>query len=335
MLAVCAAAAALLAGCLGIGGDDSPGRPQLIVSVGDSVASGEGNPEPGILRWQSPQWCHRSATSGQAIAARELIAANPEESLRFTSFACSGATIDHGLLDVFRRGPLHRPEPAQLDRVAQITANSDVDALMISIGANDVGFQDIVTFCVLKDRCERNKSFGPAVKWAARRNVPAPTLDAFVTRRIAELGDDYDRVAARVPAGIDPNHVLIVEYFDPTRWPAHTQCPVFDERLINHPEEGLVTRAESTWAHDHVLIPLNDAIRAAADRNKWTVVDGVDEAFDGHGICAPRADRWVRTLNESIAFQADIRGTLHPSAPGHQATAELIRAKLESALGLD
>jgi hypothetical protein len=287
----------------------------------------------GISRWQSPFWCHRSASSGQATAARELIAAHPDSSLHFVSYACSGATVDHGLVGEFRK-PLHAPEPPQLDRLNHLPPGATVDALMISIGANDIGFQSIVKFCALKDRCLTNRSFRPAVEWAARQHVPVPTLDAYVTRRIAELGQDYDRVDARIPSEIDRGHVLIVEYFDPTRWPAGTQCPVIDERLINHPEEGLVTTAESRWAHDHVLIPLNDAIHAAAQRNGWTVVDGVDEAFDGHGICAPKPERWVRTLNESLAMQHDIRGTLHPNEAGHRATAVLIRVKLASVLGL-
>jgi lysophospholipase L1-like esterase len=298
------------------------------------VASGEGNPAPGLFRWQSPSWCHRSATSGQAIAARALIAAHPDSSLEFVSFACSGATIDRGLLGEFKKGSFRGAELAQLDRIAQLPA-TDVDALMISIGANDVGFQRIVTFCTIKDRCPTNRSFPPAVEWAAKQHVPVPTLDRYVTQRIAELGRDYDRVNARIPSAIDRRHVLIVEYFDPTRWPVHRQCPVFDERVIRHPEEGLVTTAESSWAHDHVLIQLNEAIHAGAQGNGWTVVDGVDERFDGHGICAPKDERWVRTLPESLALQHNISGTLHPNSAGHEATAALIKEKLASVLGLD
>ena len=332
-LLICAGAL-LPSGCLGIGDGASTDR-HLIVSVGDSVASGEGNPAPGIVRWQSPSWCHRSATSGQAIAARELIEGRAESSLRFLSFACSGATIDRGLLGEFRKGNLHRAEPPQLARLERLPAESQVDAVLISIGANDVGFQRIVTFCTLKERCQANRSFPPAVEWAAERHVPIPTLDAYVTERIGELGQDYDRVDARLPTEIDRGHVLIVEYFDPTRWPGGRQCAVFDQRVIRHPEDGLVTMAESGWAHDRVLIPLNDAIQAAAERHGWTLVDGVDEGFDGHGICAPKAARWVRTLPESLALQHNISGTLHPNEAGHRATAALIGAKLASVLGAD
>jgi hypothetical protein len=95
-----------------------------------------------------------------------------------------------------------------------------------------------------------------------------------------------------------------------------------------------VTIKESRWAHDRVLLPLNDLIHAAAEENGWTLVDRVDERFDGHGICAPKEQRWVRTLGESLRMQHDHLGTLHPNEAGHRATAELIRSKLAALLAL-
>ena len=76
----------------------------LIVSLGDSYASGEGNPE---YRRQEGQtygdWvddrCHRSSYAGPAQAARELERSDPKTSVTFLSFACSGATIDRDYLD--------------------------------------------------------------------------------------------------------------------------------------------------------------------------------------------------------------------------------------------
>ncbi len=332
---ICAASPVLLAGCLGIDGDEPKPGQHLLVSVGDSVASGEGNPAPGIIRWQSPSWCHRSATSGQALAAREVIESHADSSLRFLSFACSGATIDRGLLGEFRKGTFHRAEPAQLDRVGQLPPETTVDALLISIGANDVGFQRIVTFCTIKDRCSNNRTFGPAVELAAKQHVPVPTLDAYVTQRIAELGQDYDRMNARIPSEIDPGHVLIVEYFDPTRSPHGRQCPVFDERLISHPEEGLVTTAESQLGSRSRPDPAQrrDPRGRAAKR-----LDGGRRG--GRGV---RRARDLRAEARALGADADgvtracsttSRGTLHPNEAGHRATAAVIRAKLASVLGL-
>lgn len=328
------ALALALAGCLGCGGGGTEAGRHLVVSVGDSVASGEGNPMRGLPRWLDPSWCHRSPKSGQAVAANELIASHPGRSLQYVSFACSGATIDAGLLGPFKRGIFNRAEPAQLDRVRGLLEQSTVDALMISVGANDVGFSKIVTYCAIHDRCEDKRTFGPAVDWAEANHVPPPTLSDYAATRIAQLRNDYGRVDAAIPSDIDRSHVIIVEYFDPTRWPTDTECPIFDERVIQHPEDGLVDPQESRWAHDHVLIPLNNAIKAAAAEYGWTLVDGVDEAFNGHGICAPPGQRWVRTINESFALQQDYLGTLHPNEAGHLATAELIRPKLAAVLGL-
>jgi hypothetical protein len=98
----------------------------LIVSIGDSYASGEGNPD----RWQelggsdllgqptyvaSPAvWqdrrCHRSAHSAPAQAAFMLEMADPHSSVTFLSFACSGATINtHNYDDAAFYDPYQRP----------------------------------------------------------------------------------------------------------------------------------------------------------------------------------------------------------------------------------
>jgi hypothetical protein len=85
----------------------------LIVSIGDSYASGEGNPDvpqkfatgpfdiplPIVSRdavWEDAR-CHRSATAGPAQAAMRLELADPHSSVTFLSFACSGANVEqHG-----------------------------------------------------------------------------------------------------------------------------------------------------------------------------------------------------------------------------------------------
>jgi len=86
----------------------------FIVSIGDSLASGEGNPDiemwatanippfgwterrPAV--WQDKR-CHRSAKTGAAMAALALEGADPHTSVTFISFACSGATINTPMFD--------------------------------------------------------------------------------------------------------------------------------------------------------------------------------------------------------------------------------------------
>ena len=71
---------------------------QLIVSIGDSVASGEGNPDTGGL-FSAAEWigrrCHRSMLSDtQAALAAER--ADAGSSISFVPLGCSGATVPTG-----------------------------------------------------------------------------------------------------------------------------------------------------------------------------------------------------------------------------------------------
>jgi hypothetical protein len=86
-------------------------RDYLVVSMGDSYGSGEGNPDVAQkfatdpifghqLPWiqRGPRWedkrCHRSAKAGPAQAALQMEGADPHSSVTFLSFACSGANVE-------------------------------------------------------------------------------------------------------------------------------------------------------------------------------------------------------------------------------------------------
>jgi lysophospholipase L1-like esterase len=315
--------------------EPNPGD-HLIVSIGDSVASGEGNPNPhGAFRWLRPTTpCHRSEISGQRIAAEDVIDAHPELDLSFRSFACTGASTQKGLLDRQHVEVINRPP--QLDQLREFAANAEVDAVLVSIGANDVGFSDIVRFCAVKGPdCSVSRDYPAARQWAKQAGKAVPTLQDYVQMLIGNLPSQYKKVDAAIPESIDRDRIAIVEYFDPTRFPSGKQCAIFRRDVLKVPKSDLVTVGESTWAHDKVLEHLNDTIRRSANDLGWRYVDGVDEAFDGHGICAPRAERWVRTLQESLELGNGYKGTLHPTEPGHRATAKLIEPALLEALGLD
>ncbi|HXF62112.1 MAG TPA: hypothetical protein VNK95_10870 [Caldilineaceae bacterium] len=141
----------------------------LIVSIGDSNASGEGNPIAEALtakRWYDDR-CHRSDISGHALAAKRLEESDPHTSVTFLSFACSGAKVLKGLVLYYRgidtpvEGFLYRPEP-QLKAIMmalcairnpagnEVGCREDrrqVDALLISIGVNDLGFSSVIRSC--------------------------------------------------------------------------------------------------------------------------------------------------------------------------------------------
>jgi hypothetical protein len=323
------------AGC-GSSGEETtgPNNGSAIVSLGDSVASGEGNPARSGIRWEN-RACHRSEIAGQAIAARKAEKSNPD--LGFFNYACSGASIQKGLL-----GPYKGIEPAPLqparsqidqlnDAVAITASGGGVAAVMISIGANDVGFSKAFKFCTLVRDCW-TKHFNPAFPYAVA-GQRFPTLETYVNQGLQELPERFAQLdAALQNLNVPASRVILVTYFDPTTGANGVPCTMLF---------GGVTPDESRWAQQHVLAPLNAQIEAAAKEHGWNAVTGVAERFRGHGLCAPDSQRWVVTLSEGLGGRElplgggggflQIRGviestagTIHPNAEGQRQIGQLI-----------
>lgn len=285
---------------------------KLIVALGDSVASGEGNPEgTGPDRWLDEP-CHRSAAAGFQQAANQLGKVDRRRSITFVSLACSGARIDAGLLgsyDGIAPRPGAAPYLSQVDRLRELDtarrADGDgpgVDAILLSAGANDVRFSSVVEQCALPGDCREG------VKEA-------------VEQRVAALGKRYDQLGDALAATAPDAPVFITEYFDPT----HDE---FGRFCKDGP--GLTTDAEAQWAYEELLRPLNRQIATAAERNGWQRVGGIAADFEHHGYCA-QEKRWIRTLPEAIALD-DPAGTLHPSEEGHKAIARRVAGPLAAQL---
>jgi hypothetical protein len=179
---------------------------RLVVALGDSVASGEGNPG------RRGQWldapCHRSSTAGFEQAARLVAEAMTRRSITFVSLACSGAAIDKGLLGPYagvapERDRRYEPQVRRLERIADARAagvgnQPPVDAVLLSVGANDVHFSEVVKACALRGNCRRSH-------------------DKTVFADLDALGDRYDTLAGELEAAAPGSPVLITRYFDPTR----------------------------------------------------------------------------------------------------------------------
>jgi GDSL-like Lipase/Acylhydrolase family len=330
-------------GCGSGGGDETtgPNNGTAIVSLGDSVAAGEGNPAPRNPRWENLA-CHRSPVAGQTFAARKAQRKNPE--LGFFDYACSGASIPKGMLGPYKGiepAPLQpaRSQVDQLKDAAAVTSSAGgLAAVMISIGANDVGFSKVFKFCALVRRCWA-QHFNPDFPYA---EAPArfPTLEEYVSDQLRGLPSSFNDLANALEPIVPAERVIIVDYFDPTTGAGGAYCTMLF---------GGVTPDESRWAQEHVLRPLNAQIDAAAKEHGWSAVTGVAERFRGHGLCAPGAKRWVQTLGEGLTGHAlplgggagflairdvieSTTGTLHPNAEGQRQIAELIDPVLTGVL---
>ena len=292
----------------GSGTESTALKGPAIVSLGDSVASGEGNPESVRHRWDEPR-CHRSIAAGQTIAGMNAAIAH---GMTFYSFACSGATIPIGLLGPYRGiapNPFVGSLPPQVDDAAHVKAVSQggIAAILVSVGANDVGFSKIVEFCMFQPHCY-SQHFSPKLPPVFEAHADQPTLQQWVNDRLDALPAAYGRLADGLGSLVDPDRVVIVTYFDPTTGAQGVNCSYLGVR----PDE-------SAWAREHVLVPLNREIVAAAQKYGWKVVPGVAADFRTHGICRqPSSERWVNLIGNG-----PLTGTFHPNAEGHRQIAAL------------
>jgi hypothetical protein len=294
----------------------------LIVSIGDSFASGEGNPDksrqdPGGVKWVDER-CHRSEWAGPARAALIIERADPKTAVTFISFACTGASIKEGLLGVQHlKG--HAVQP-QLSKVFAAVGDRTIDALLVSIGGTDLAFATLVKRAVLLRHAETN----------------AKTA-AIVSKGLHDLPGNLGLVAEQLSA---PNHapisaIFISEYPDIVRDETRDLC---DHSVKLTDPLRQISEAESRWALNDVIIPLNGVIQERATNFGWNYVGRILSEFAGdsntgiaHGFCADDK-RWVNTFWDSRRIQGDTRGTVHPNREGHlwyaRRLAEELRPKL-------
>lgn len=302
----------------------SPGTPTgtattgafQVVALGDSYASGQGAPD-NPWKWYkfltTPAWddkrCNRSlkAPSAQAVASLQ----QQGHSVGLASFACSGATIGEGLI-----GPHQGPEAPigadplapQVDALAAYASGNPVHAVTISIGGNDIGFQNVVVGCMLGD-CTR--------------------FQGLIEAKLQGLDDWLDALAPELAAiaSIAPERILLLEYPDPTQDSDGSAC---DREPIGDALAGIDAN-EADWAADFVLPRLNWELCQAAKRHGWTYVSGIQPKLHQHGYCA--APNWINTVNQSLERQRHYRGAMHPNEAGHAETAGRVEQVLAAMIG--
>ena len=332
-------------------------RDLLIAGLGDSVASGEGNPDrpvalddagfcfrtfaigrgeyfrPGRVgykgdracdstpggssgdmsewtrlsaRWMSAA-CHRSLYSYQLRAALALAIENPHIAVTFLPLACTGATIDVGLLGAQRARELNcgpssdsscpTSLPGQLTQLKDILARAQrvqpdrkLDLLYLTIGANDINFTGLVADVIIEAGPER------ALSRRAGVVVSADEAQSMLERK---LPADFARLrtALKPLVGGNLEKVLYVSYGNPALRPGGGPCPGSRDGFDVHPAFGLDGGRMSKTALfvQNRFLPALKALATCtggavcADGERMTFADGHQAAFAEHGLCA-RAD---------------------------------------------
>ncbi|MFI6056253.1 GDSL-type esterase/lipase family protein [Streptomyces violascens] len=336
-----------------------PPKPAVIVSMGDSYASGEagrwaGNANTGA---QGTAWgtdraavdcdnesdcahdpdqvygptsysltgnrCDRSDTAPILQADYPRV-----DSWQHFNLACSGATTDNITGPYTEKG-----ERAQNDQLADIAANYRVKAITVSIGGNDLGFKEIVESCA--------KRFFLAVVAYCKNVWPGmdTKLDDVgrkVTRTLTAVQDtmsragyrkgDYRLVVQSYPAPLPPSSRYRYPESGYSRY-SQGGCPFYD--------------TDTDWARQTLVDGMRDRLRKASTSVGAVFLD-LSDAFAGHELCATSANRatsansldapldvlaaeWVRWIPYVLfkdllwSSQGDQQEAIHPNAFGQQA----------------
>lgn len=323
-------------------------RDFLVVAVGDSYFCGEGNPDvPGepssvvgpiacnlatftkILvekanfpvpmkreaKWQEKQ-VHRSYKSGPSLAVAELQQPALGIVITFLNFARSGASIAEGLL-----GPRETDdwtEIGEIEEANRTVGDRPIDALLISIGGNDIQFPDRLIDLIRDDLIFIGAGGGLGDDALNRKQELAEAKG-----HLEALPDKLKELAQAVET-LDARQVYLMQY--PT---AHFEtidergkavvesgCGIFDGPDMDIDGKDAQIIKESGAA-------LNRILQRMAREQGWILVDGIAESFSGHGLCAQ--EPYFISADESCRIQGDFEGTMHPNADGHKAYGACIR----------
>ena len=201
----------------------------LIVVMGDSYSSGEGNglkinklrPDTSLSAatadngrgWsEGALWdygnCHRSTRSGQANALIDLERADPHTSVTTLYLACSGAQIDSGILGVKdgNLGGAEKPQTWQAYELARMSGR-DIDAVIMGIGGNDIGFVPIVAEGVLYSDAFFSSELSPINPASDILPFDGSVAKSLVSTLLLAPDGEYEDTDANDPIG-DPLRIL-------------------------------------------------------------------------------------------------------------------------------
>jgi hypothetical protein len=363
-------------------------RDVLIAGLGDSIASGEGNPDraielssggfcfrsylggseyyrpgrarydgdkscggsSGLASWQrhNAQWsnaaCHRSLYSYQTRAALALAVKHPHIAVTLLPLACTGATIDRGLLGSQRareclvtrsgvtcQGTLN-PQVAELrDTIAAVKKRQperQIDLIFLSVGANDIDFSGLVADVIVEKATERALFNRGGVLSSVENSRSA--LARSLPQDFAKLRD-----ALKPLAGGDLSRVVFVSYANPALANDDAPCaggrdgfdihPAFNAdpqrlaKVVNYVQEEFLPQLKN-------LVLCQGGVMCRDPRaDRMTLVDSHQAAFAGHGMCArstndpPFDQQCFSPKGES--FQSDpVAGATNPMVCGESAS---------------
>ena len=286
-------------------------------------------------RWLG-QACHRSLYGYQLRTALALAVENPHVAVTFLPLACTGASIDNGVLSSQRARELNcttnRPcpstVPAQVTQLQQyLTAarrgrpDRMLDLVLLTVGANDIDFSGLVANAIIDATTERTLvgrviQSVEGAEGVLRSNLPA---------NFGKL-----RSALRPMVGGDLSRVVFVSYGHPALRADGAPCAGGQAGFDVHPAfklDGERLRQISNFTSARFLPQLKAIAQCVAGSgcanpaDRMTFVDAHQQAFAGHGVCArseqdPEFDRACFSAEGKSFAASPVEGATEPLTCG-------------------
>ncbi|MEV0222271.1 GDSL-type esterase/lipase family protein [Streptomyces sp. NPDC050704] len=263
--------------------------------------------------------CHRSD-----VAEIEEKSSHLPVQLR-VNLACSGAQTKH--ID----GEVLKGEQPQIEQLKNVARQSQVKMVVLSIGGNDLKFNDIVKDCVLR--------FGLGMedcrfKGQAAVNKLMPTVRADIAETIKKVRDalkaegdtDYRFILQSYPSAVPRGED--VRFSGPDR--AVRGCPMKTNDL--------------TWARDGLIPEISKNLREVAKQQEGVDFLDLQDAFEGREVCgrdskqsdedppvSGSTSEWARSLSSGAT--GNLQESVHPNAYGQAALGACLEKMTASPAG--
>ena len=206
----------------------------------------------------------------------------------------------------------HEALPSQLKELEELIMESHgrkPDAVLMTIGANDVAWTKFV------QRCYPEIAKLGGLSEAIGDECLKPKYTNPIEARLGGLPSRYGKLASAFKtAGIEASTVFLTDYWDATRDGGHFESPYSPWCPNEH--LGLIAPSPKAreWGHDHLVVPLNERVANAALAYHWNLIGGIGTAFDGHGVCSTPELSWITSALQSQESEGNTNG------PGTQMT---------------
>ncbi|HEY1635836.1 MAG TPA: SGNH/GDSL hydrolase family protein [Acidimicrobiales bacterium] len=297
-----------------------------IVSIGDSIASGEGiaygytyDNAPPTPHWvggtPNPTWAGPYQQCHQTTAAYGNVVAQARHA-RFINLACTGSTYADGITGPWSFPP-QPTAPAQFgDWATRANLNpaydqAAPDVVLVTFGADDVRFRDVVVSCVVEAIADPN---------ICTAQDPGSTVRTDVLDQQSVLGQRYRALAAAIQARGQAAHPSKVPFVVFTSYPNPLPAPNADISLVACPDAAHLNQAQIAYLSSLVQLQLQ-TLRGAVGGMRGVAVADVTGALAGHQWCS--SDPWSYGASV-LALNPSSNAPVHPTAQGQQAVAKIV-----------